>query len=236
MRKGIGISRPVCYICECKQCLPLDQRSAKVAQRFKEAEKVLMFIKLSEYITQQLEKGEIIQSNNRELYKYGFQQGLILLLNFATSIVIGVIFGKVLESILLLAAYIPLRSYAGGHHSDSSEKCYVVSTLVTIVWMLILKFLILPTSCWGIILLIGTVVCFVFSPVDNFQKPLDEDETRVYRKCALIVLVVEVCLWICLIIIEHVFVQVIPLSIFTEAIMLIMGKMKTRRVSKKDSG
>lgn len=192
-----------------------------------------MFIKLSEYITQQLEKGKIIQSDNRELYKYGFQQGLILLLNFITSIVIGVIFGKVLESILLLAAYIPLRSYAGGHHSDSSEKCYVVSTLITVIWMLILKFLILPTSCWGIILLIGTVVCFVFSPVENFQKSLDEDETRVYRKRALIVLAVEICLWTCLTFIVQAFVQVIPLSIFTEAIMLIMGKIKNSRISKE---
>lgn len=192
-----------------------------------------MFIKLSEYITQQLEKGKIIQSDNRELYKYGFQQGLILLLNFATSIVIGVIFGKVLESILLLAAYIPLRSYAGGHHSDSSEKCYVVSTLITVIWMLILKFLILPTSCWGIILLIGTVVCFVFSPVENLQKPLDEDETRVYRKRALIVLAVEICLWTCLTFIVQTFVQVIPLSIFTEAMMLIMGKMKNSRILKE---
>ncbi len=195
-----------------------------------------MFVKLSEYITQQLEKGKIIQSDNRELYKYGFQQGLILVLNFITSIVISVIFGKVWESILLLAAYIPLRSYAGGHHSDSSEKCYVVSTLIMFIWMLILKFLILPTSCWGIIFLIGTAVCLVFSPVENLQKPLDEDETRVYRKCALIILAVEICLWSCLTFIVQIFVQVIPLSIFTEAIMLVMGKMKTRGVSKKDSG
>lgn len=185
-----------------------------------------MFIKLSEYITQQLEKGKIIQSDNRELYQYGFQQGLILLLNFVTSIVIGVIFGKVLESILLLAAYIPLRSYAGGHHSDSSEKCYAVSTLITIVWMLIIKFLMLPTSCWGIILLIGTVICFLLSPVENHQKPLDEYEIRVYRKRALIVLAVEVCLWLCLTFTVRIFVQVTPLSVFTEGMMLVFGKFK----------
>ncbi len=192
-----------------------------------------MFVKLSEYITQRLENSEIIQSDRRELYKYGFQQGLILLLNFATSIIIGVIFGKVLESILILASYIPLRSYAGGHHSDSSEKCYAISTIITIMWMLIIKFLILPTSCWGIILLIGAVVCFVLSPVDNFQKPLDENETRVYRKHALIILTVEIFLWTCLTFIVRAFVQVIPLSIFTEAIMLIMGKMKNSRISKE---
>ncbi|MDE7192989.1 MAG: accessory gene regulator B family protein [Oscillospiraceae bacterium] len=77
-----------------------------------------MFVKLSEYITQRLENEKVIQPDNRELYRYGFQQGLILLLNFVTSVIIGVIFGKALESVLILATYIPLRSYAGGHHSD----------------------------------------------------------------------------------------------------------------------
>ena len=135
-----------------------------------------MFVKLSEYITQRLENGKVIQSDNRELYRYDFQQGLIMLLNFVTSVVIGVIFGKALESILILALYIPLRSFAGGHHSDSSKKCYIVSTMITVIWMLMLKFSKPPTSCWGIILLTDTVLCFMLSPVENHQKPFDEDE------------------------------------------------------------
>lgn len=192
-----------------------------------------MFVKLSEYITQRLENEKVIQPDNRELYKYGFQQGLILLLNFATSVVIGVIFGRILESILILAAYIPLRSYAGGHHSDSSEKCYIVSTMITIIWMLILKFSELPASCWGIILLIGTAVCFILSPVENLQKPLDESETKVYRKRSLIVLTVEASLWICSAYFMRIFVQIIPLSVFTEAVMLITGKIKNKRITKK---
>lgn len=76
-----------------------------------------MFAKLAEYLTQQLENENVIMPERRELYKYGFQNGLILALNFATSLLIGVAFGKVLSSVLLLAAYMPLRSYAGGHHS-----------------------------------------------------------------------------------------------------------------------
>lgn len=192
-----------------------------------------MFVKLSEYITQRLENEKVIQPDNRELYKYGFQQGLILLLNFATSVVIGVIFGRILESILILSAYIPLRSYAGGHHSDSSEKCYIVSSMITIVWMLILKFSDLPASCWGIILMIGTAVCFILSPVENLQNPLDESEIRVYRKRSLIVLTAEACLWICSVYFMRMFVQIIPLSVFTEAVMLITGKMKNKRITKK---
>ena len=68
-----------------------------------------MFAKLAEYLTQQLENENVISSDKRELYRYGFQNGMILTLNFITSILIGVIFGKALESIILLAAYIPLR-------------------------------------------------------------------------------------------------------------------------------
>lgn len=48
-----------------------------------------MFAKLAEYLTQQLENENVISSDKRELYRYGFQNGMILTLNFITSILIG---------------------------------------------------------------------------------------------------------------------------------------------------
>ena len=51
-----------------------------------------MFAKLAEYLTQQLENENVISSDKRELYRYGFQNGMILTLNFITSILKS--FGK----------------------------------------------------------------------------------------------------------------------------------------------
>lgn len=191
-----------------------------------------MFAKASEYLTQQLENENVISSDKRELYRYGFQNGMILTLNFVTSILIGVIFGKALDSIILLAAYMPLRSYAGGHHSSSSEKCYIVSSVIMIIWMCLLKFQILSASCSVIILILGLAVCIVFAPVEGKNKPLDEDEVRIYRKRSFAVLLIEICVWLVFVLLIHKFEQVIPIVIFTESIMLILGKIKNIRYEK----
>lgn len=191
-----------------------------------------MFAKLAEYLTQQLENENVISSDKRDLYRYGFQYGMILTLNFITSILIGVVFGKVLESIILLATYIPLRSYAGGHHSSSSEKCYIVSSLIMIIWMCLLKFQILSASCCVIMLISGLIVCIILAPVEDKNKPLDNDEIQIYRKKSYIVLVIEICLWILLSFIQHRVLKLIPLMVFTEAITLIIGKIKNIKMSR----
>jgi len=191
-----------------------------------------MFAKVSEYLTQQLENENVISSDNRELYRYGFQNGMILTLNFVTSILIGVIFGKVVDSIFLLAAYMPLRSYAGGHHSSSSEKCYIVSSFIMIMWMCLLEFQILPTSCCVIMLIVGLAVCFILAPVEDKNKPLDADEIRIYRKRSLAILLIEICVWLVFVLFIHRLEQVIPIVIFTEAIMLIAGKIKNNKYEK----
>lgn len=188
-----------------------------------------MFAKVSEYLTQQLENENVISSDNRELYRYGFQNGMILTLNFVTSILIGVIVGKVVDSIFLLAAYMPLRSYAGGHHSSSSGKCYIVSSFIMIIWMCLLKFQILPTSCCVIMLIVGLAVCIMLAPVEDKNKPLDEDEIRIYRKRSFAVLLIEICVWLIFVLLIHKFEQVIPIVIFTEAIMLVAGKLKNKK-------
>lgn len=154
------------------------------------------------------------------------------MLNFITSILIGVIFGKALESIILLAAYIPLRSYAGGHHSSSSEKCYIVSSLIMIIWMCLLKFQILSTSCCVIMLIAGLIVFIMLAPVEDKNKPLDEDEIHIYRKRSFAVLLIEICVWLIFVLFIHKFKQVIPIVIFTEALMLLLGKIKNIRYKK----
>ena len=185
-----------------------------------------MFAKIAERLTQQLENENVIIHEKRELYRYGFQNGLILTLNFLTSIIVGIALCEVLNSILLLAAYIPLRSYAGGYHSNTSERCYIVSTLIMIVWICLIKFKLLSTSCCVIMLVIGSCVCIAFSPVAGESKPLDELECKMYRRKSLIILLFEIIVWIIFVCAIKTVCEVIPIIIFTEAIMLVLGKIK----------
>jgi accessory gene regulator B len=62
-------------------------------------------------------QSEIISVEDNELYEYGLHQSFILLANIFTTILVGWIFNMMIESIIFLLAFVPLRSYAGGYHA-----------------------------------------------------------------------------------------------------------------------
>ncbi|WMM26571.1 accessory gene regulator B family protein [Tissierella sp. MB52-C2] len=61
----------------------------------------------------------VIEDEDRQIYAYGLHQGLLILLNITTTILIGFMFRAVWESILFMIVYIPLRAYGGGYHAKS---------------------------------------------------------------------------------------------------------------------
>lgn len=89
-----------------------------------------MFYRISEQITNDFERLNVIRSEDREIYRYGVQQGLNLLLNLLTTAVIGILCGMFWESVVYIAAYMPLRRYAGGFHSKTHTRCYVCSVVM----------------------------------------------------------------------------------------------------------
>lgn len=65
-----------------------------------------------------------------------------------------------------------------------------------------------------------------FSPVAGENKPLDELECKMYRRKSLLILLVEIIIWIIFTCVAKIESEVIPIIIFTEALMLLLGKSK----------
>ena len=87
---------------------------------------------------ERLIRNGIIKESERELYYFGVNGLCLFLVNIATSVIIGILFGMLWQSLLFSAAYIPLRSYAGGYHAKTPGMCYILSTIliacVLMVW------------------------------------------------------------------------------------------------------
>ncbi len=137
------------------------------------------------------ERNEIVKSDEKELFTYGLQQGLIMILNIVSSIVIGILFGMVWESILFMVAYIPLRSYAGGYHARTQTRCYILSIGImgAVLWGI--KFIDWTNFNCLVLALIGGLIIFIFAPRGDENKPLDELEKVVYKSRARRILLVE---------------------------------------------
>lgn len=153
-----------------------------------------MFAKTAKQLVVHLEKNQIIKSDDRELYVYGFNQGLTILLNLVTTLGIGLLFGSTVQLVVFMVAYIPLRSYAGGYHARTPLKCYIISIIMLIVVSICLKYIAL-NHWWYWVLAVSSIFVIIFlSPVEDKNKPLDEIEVTVYRKRAIIIIMVEVVL------------------------------------------
>lgn len=124
-----------------------------------------------------------LSEDDRDLYLFGFTQGIILLLNVLTSLCIGIALGMLLEVMIYMVCFIPLRIFAGGYHAKTQLRCYIMSSFTTVFVLLGIKFLqnYNGTLEW-IMLLISTVVIWHLAPVEDYNKPLAIEEKLLYQK------------------------------------------------------
>ena len=150
-----------------------------------------MFTKTAKQLVAHMEENQIIKSEDRELYIYGLNQGLSILLNLATALGIGLLFDSFFQLVVFMTAYIPLRSYAGGYHAKTPLRCYIISVVILIIVSISVKYVVLEILTYFIIAFISMTIIAFFSPVGDSNKPLDKIEIMVYKKRARIILLIE---------------------------------------------
>lgn len=186
-----------------------------------------MFEVLSERVTGWLLENEAFPREDKEIYQYGIQQGMIALLNLGTTMVIGMVFGKLLESILFMVAYIPLRSYAGGYHAKTAVRCYFFSIVMISAVLWVMRYVTyIGLICGCLTAISGSAIWFLV-PVEDQNKPLDEVEKVVYRKRARGIVLAESILSLFVILCnEKRLGMCMTLVLCVMMVMLLLGKWK----------
>lgn len=194
-----------------------------------------MFAKVAKQLAVQLEENQIIKSDDRELYVYGLNQGMSILLNIATTLGIGLLFGTVLQLVVFMVAYIPLRSYAGGYHARTPVRCYLISIAMLTIISLLIKYITLVRWVYLIETVISSVIIAILSPVADNNKPLDEIEIVVYKKRTKLILLAEVVVSILSWITEWEFIFIIMTYVFlVMSLMLLIGACKNAHAKKNN--
>ena len=173
----------------------------------------------------------ISKIEDREIIIYGLSTGMELVLNTATTIVLGLVFGMVLESIIFSLSFSAIRIYAGGYHCQKAINCYFFSSGIVILVLAIVKFTpskyILKISIF--ILLISVPVILKLAPVETPTKPLDEVEKKYFRKKTVLHLSVE-SIVITILYISNLssFAYLICLGIMASAVLVLLGYKKIK--------
>ena len=189
-----------------------------------------MFYRISNRNADRFTEKKVIPPEEKELYRFGVQQGLSIALNVVTTFVIGLVFRMVPESFLFLAVYIPLRSFAGGIHAKTANRCYVYSSFMIIAVLLVIKFFPLGNLICSCLSLLSGIIIFLLAPVEAEHKKLDEIEYVVYRKRSRIILVAEIIIQFLLsIIVSKRFIMCFSLAFVCLAVVMIAGVVKNRK-------
>ncbi len=186
-----------------------------------------MFGSIAEKITTQLELNNAIKSEDRAIYRYGIQQGLSIILNLITTLLIGILTGMFWESMIFTAAYMFLRRYAGGFHAKTPVRCYLYSTTMVVAVLLAIKLLPMTKIVYFCLFVVGVLAIFIFAPVEDKHKPLDETEQCVYRKRTRLVLALQCFAFVFSMIFQFKpFYSTISAAVFCLGFLVLMGKVK----------
>lgn len=138
--------------------------------------------KLANKLTDYIIKKNVISEESSEIYAYGFQMGLEMLFNILVGSITALYINMFMEYIIIIIIFVAVRSYTGGVHFDTFLKCFVCSYVVQLgilLWSDCIKY---PLSISLVIILLMYLFIFRLTPVENINRPVDNEEQRYFKK------------------------------------------------------
>ena len=188
-----------------------------------------MIVKLSSKISELLINRDVISSENKELYDYGFFILLSQILYFIIALIFGIIFNVLLQSVVFYIAFQFIRKYAGGYHASTEGRCEIMSTLsilacIVMIWLSRSYDFSLLLFC---ISLVAVLVIALLCPLDAPEKPLSNKELKYFRKISWLILFIIAALIVVSYIFEWSYIfSPCCMSLILESILIIAGKIK----------
>jgi len=151
--------------------------------------------KFSQKVIARFRVSGIVQEDDRELYEYALNILLTGFLHFLLSLLIGLSFGMIKESLALFGSFFVIRKFAGGFHAAKPWQCYLFSIATNVVIFLLMKFLLKQNDILFYVCLVAPLpFVFLLSLAESPNKPLNIKEKKVYRLIACILCCVLVAL------------------------------------------
>lgn len=145
-----------------------------------------------ERIVDFMEENGSIQTEYRDVYVYALQTIVVYFFNIGTGVIIGVFMGEFLYCMIFLIAFILLREEAGGYHAPGWKSCYFLSCGILVLTLLWIKEeVIYQTYITMIAALAAGTGIFLFAPLEDKNRPLEEEEKKAIGKKARIIVVTE---------------------------------------------
>lgn len=156
-----------------------------------------MITYVSKKVTDRLLSREVIPPEDREIYQFGLEQLFTNMVDVLTLLIIGIFMGMIWQGVVFGAAFMFLRKYAGGFHTSTPLRCYIMTTFVIIVTLSAMKYINITDFIYYALIAASSVVILLLSPIESVNKELDGIEKIIYRRKTIYIWGIET-LMVCL--------------------------------------
>ncbi|CEK36649.1 accessory gene regulator [[Clostridium] sordellii] len=143
-----------------------------------------MFKEISMKTTKLLIENNIIDQEDKNIYEYGFETLIYFTVNILIALIIGLIFGKLLNTIVFLICYCTIRQFSGGYHANSYGKCTLTFVFIYLVTIFISHNLNILKFKYILILIsiINSFIIWNIAPLEHRNNPLSSNDKVHYKK------------------------------------------------------
>ena len=133
---------------------------------------------LSKKLTDYILKKNVIEKENYDIYKYGFESLLETAFCFASVLVIAAFMHAIPQALFFSFFFLMMRSYTGGLHLKTFKACYIFSCLLLAACLFLVKKITAQPPVSLIIYAVSVLVILITGPVDHPNKPVEESDSK----------------------------------------------------------
>lgn len=189
---------------------------------------------VNNYIVTYLVDNHLVKKEEAPIYQYGFSILFLKITYWISFLIFGLFFDVFIETVIFLLMYSWIRVYAGGYHASSVSKCYIISLTTVIINGILCTYheffdnLIIDE----LIFVASWIYVYIYCPVDNSNKRLDELEKKRFRKYSHIILIIYLAALIFLLFNPLILPEVkitIEYIVTIESVMMFAGKTALKK-------
>ena len=122
-----------------------------------------------------------------DIYVYGFELLFSSLMSTSIIFVVGMLLGRIIETIVFLITFVLLRSFTGGYHANSYLLCALVTSLSYGFVLLLSELIKVSINAYIILALVGLVVLLIFAPKEHPNKKLTTEKKIKFKIISIII-------------------------------------------------
>ncbi len=175
----------------------------------------------------------IITEEFEEWYTFGLYSFVSGIINILKFIILGLILGCIPETLIYVAVFAISREFMGGYHCDTPLSCKLFSIGLYLIVLTINYFNIFDSYLLYITILefiVGNIVIYIFCPVQNHNKILEESLQKKYKIISYFVYNVILVIECVLLYIDNKYADIIAATLMIVVIMTVIGYYKERRL------